>query len=75
MFSIQVVIYANPINNINRFVLQELGILRRVSDCEELVWLLTVDEGFGLDKVDFKDFRRDRCYCIFETLGSPNVWF
>jgi len=51
MFSIQVVIYANPINNINRFVLQELGILRRVSDCEELVWLLTRDYWLG-----FKDY-------------------
>jgi hypothetical protein len=33
-----VVIYVNPIYNINQFVLQEHGILLgRVSDCEELV--------------------------------------
>jgi len=32
------VVYENPINNINRFVLQECGDFTwRVSDCEELV--------------------------------------
>ena len=30
-------VHENTIYNINRFVLQEMGILRRVSDCEELV--------------------------------------
>ena len=34
--------------NINRFVLQECGDFTwRVSDCEELVWLFTGDEGIG----------------------------
>ena len=37
---------ATHINNINRFVLQEMGILLGgLSDCEELVGVITGDDG------------------------------
>jgi len=50
MSSFLVVIYVNPIYNINRFVLQEVGIL--LGGCltvKNLRGVLTVDDGVGFD--------------------------
>ena len=44
-------VYENPINNTNRFVLQECGDFTwRVSDCEELVGVITGDDVADLAK-------------------------
>ena len=41
-------------NYINRFVLQECGEFAwRVSDCEDLVWTITVEDGFGFMELVF----------------------
>ena len=45
------VVYENPIYNINRFVFQELGdVVEGLSDCEELVILKKMNIQYALMK-------------------------
>ena len=46
-------VQVKPIYNINRFVLQVLGMLWRMSDCENWCRLLTGDDGFGFMELVF----------------------